>query len=220
MGVKAQYNPSTGKVGYNPVTGKVQVVNSAVPPILECFACSRDIGGIEWVTTGITTCCGGSTSPTSNRFEIVGDLAQYLNNTVTLLREETDTDEICTWSHTLDISSAGLTWKRRDNAVDCSGPLLEDERTIDLIEYRYIISAGPPVVQNALMLIFSFGPRFFLNRVGLWGAEIPSVPADCFGEDWPELIFGGDCSVRDGGVTGLFADPVDLSASTITLTEI
>lgn len=56
MGVKVQYNPSTGKASYNPATGKVQVVVDA-PPVHECLGCSNPPNEIDVTVSGVTALC-------------------------------------------------------------------------------------------------------------------------------------------------------------------
>lgn len=82
MGIKMQYNPSTGKVSFNPVTGKVQVLND------DCVVC-EDITEIE-LNCNFTAVCGYQlTIPaTSNDLTPANDWEDELNNntfTLTLL---------------------------------------------------------------------------------------------------------------------------------------
>ena len=49
MGVKVQYNPSTGKVSYNPATGKVQVSDASI-----CRTLNVNTIKVTW--SGLVTC--------------------------------------------------------------------------------------------------------------------------------------------------------------------
>ena len=77
MGVKVQYNPSTGKASYNPVTGKVQVVVSGVPG--SCAECINP-NQVSVTISGLQACCGSFIPYTGARFTFAPAFMDALNS--------------------------------------------------------------------------------------------------------------------------------------------
>jgi hypothetical protein len=77
MGVKVQYNPSTGKVSYNPATGKVQVVVG--PTFGTCADCDNP-DEIKVTISGVTVCCAKITDfPDDQRFKLTPLIMDTIN---------------------------------------------------------------------------------------------------------------------------------------------
>jgi hypothetical protein len=134
MGVKVQYNPSTGKVSYNPATGKVQVVvDDAGEP---CSFCDEGTGPsqVSLDISGITKCC-------QHAIIWVGNDAAMLDQTIIDLANAThilDWQSDCLYRKRYDISENVYVW---NSSNDCSGDP-DSSGTAILLEVLLGVSVG------------------------------------------------------------------------------
>ena len=125
MGVKVQYNPSTGKVSYNPATGKVQVVVDA-----DCEFCDVTPNQIQVTFSSVTIADGCFTctvpSTADKKFTGIPDI----NTTFTLTN--TAPTLPCSWIYTEAISGTIENYSSTDGS--CTGLL--STINLDLLTVR------------------------------------------------------------------------------------
>jgi hypothetical protein len=128
MGVKVQYNPSTGKASYNPATGKVQVVPDDT---VFCSACEGDVSiQIKLTISDVTLCCSREIIDTGLGSNQISQSLLDLINAEHILTARTDTPAECFWQIVYDISEDVYVW---NSATDC---VLPSDQTIEFTRLR------------------------------------------------------------------------------------
>lgn len=115
MGVKVQYNPSTGKASYNPATGKVQVVEVNDPAT--CDVCQPPPSQITATIFGLTRCCLQLIPDDGSRTRFSQEFIDFLNVEHTL--DPVGSAANCAWGKTYIVDEPD--WIEVFNTSDCSG---------------------------------------------------------------------------------------------------
>jgi hypothetical protein len=120
MGVKVQYNPSTGKASYNPATGKVQVVVDD-PPVHECLGCDNPPNEIDVTISGVTALCCTATFDNQYSTALNAAFLAEINKTHRIPIITSFTDR-CVWFVTDDVYTGGDCINNSPYKVDFFGP--------------------------------------------------------------------------------------------------
>lgn len=183
MGIKWQYNPSTGKVSYNAVTGKVQVVD-VVRPTEECEHCSDGLGNVHWVTEGLIPCCDGGGGVSRI---LVGPWDSYLNADVILNEFPLGFDclvlkKIITPSNTLfqrQFANDDCTGSGADSEVTAVDYALSiTENTITCAFRAYFGGGGGGSATNLILFQKTFSEPSTWNCISDHDGDVPVI-ADC-----------------------------------------
>jgi hypothetical protein len=174
MGVKVQFNPSTGKASYNAVTGKVQVQHLVV-----CSDCLPAPDTIDLTISGVNSCCQFETfiPPFPFSADISSQLFTVLNDTHTL-----DLTNQCSYSLTIDTTGTGAQVRNYDNAT-CDDPVA-GSLDIDGIRIDFSLNENG-IYDIRVRILFSQQPFFIV--VHGWSAL-----ADPDNECWDQTLSSSD----------------------------
>ena len=202
MGVKVQYNPSTGKVSYNPATGKVQVVQDPVRPGVPCDMCDSVITEVKMTTFGVDTCgCfQAAVSPTGSR-QLIGPWSTHCNRVITLNRR-LDLTTICFYDAVIALPANTLFLHIWNTPNDCSGAP-DSITTYNFLYFQYLVTNTRIAGSIAPTTILTTG---FRDDAIVWQETPTSIPFNCFVGDItlfstcaaPALgLDGGTCNIEE-----------------------
>ena len=171
MGVKVQYNPSTGDVSYNLSTGKVQVTE-----FLDCQYCDTP-GPLEvGISDAVNLCCAFKIAPDEVTLfsEELIDIASFLNNTFLL-----DTLGTCTWMRIEELAAETYFAFSYEND-DCSG---DPGLTAEVTRIRFIYKVIQPVATPIGQLTIDFWAPDFAAWLPIQIYESTGIETDCTPSD-------------------------------------
>jgi len=116
MGIKAQYNSSTGKASYTVGTGKQQVFNTDVPGH-ECTGCINPPAQIELIMSGLTAVCCGISEEFDFAYSWTSNCESLLNDTFIL--EQTGATIGCAWEKTIIVPATTYGWSWYSDTLVC-----------------------------------------------------------------------------------------------------
>lgn len=202
MGVKIQYNPSTGKVSFNPVTGKVQVLNF-IRPFEECEFCSDGIGNVHWVTEGLIACCDGGGGVSRS---LIGPWSSYLNTDIIL-------DDLTVECFALKkiITPAGTLFRRQCSSNDCTGSCSDSEVTA----VGYTVQVEQNSITCAIRAFFGGGGGGDPSSLIIFRKEFVEAGTwNCISDHDGEVPLQVDCNN-----VGFLSLPVDGSSGSLTIED-
>ena len=145
MGIKVQFNESTGRVSYTSGTGKIQVVSEILPP-KTCNDCSPEPSEINVTLSDITLCCSTDyPSPTGESYKYSSDLLDILHDTHVLPNFAGE----CAYRKLILVSEGPVL--NRYSTEDCTGAVdrIFDIEAIELFfswnfteKFRFTITIG------------------------------------------------------------------------------
>ena len=155
MGIKIQFNESTGKVAYTSGTGKVQV--SVVSPVGPCALCVLNSPDQIEVTLSdfVVSCCAG-TGGSSGKSRVWDTAIESIVNGTHIL----DHLQTCAWVKFFDIDVDILDY---ESASDCTGtPVLRNYTTLQM---TYSVSPVLPSGCQVVVSITAFGDGVTSNTL-------------------------------------------------------
>lgn len=205
MGVKIQYNPSTGKVSYNTDTGLVQVVVDTA----DCGLCNDGMPILKWTTVGMSACCGRFSISQSKA--LIGPWDQYLNTTFVFDNFFNFGELGCQQFHRVLVPASTIFIRQFTSEIDCTGSFFDTE--ITAMDYHWGIF--PTVVAAQISPISGIPPDLPSTQAAIvtWNKNISDPPWDCVDEEGTDLTATGDCN----GPLAFPRSPIDGTFGALTI---
>ena len=186
MGVKIQYNPSTGKASYNPATGKVQVVVSGLPG--SCGDCINP-NQVSVTISGLTACCADFG---------VGGFFKFAPDFMSALNSEHVIDSFGSLSNCVYASSFVVDepdWFLQFGSADCAGSPIA---SFPIYSFQVIVTNDLTETIQLVQLRFSVVEVQTPQFIQIWSSPLTLpcydqtlIPSDAAVQDCSDLSLNG-----------------------------